>query len=175
MNAANDILLVIDKLPGITSPQLCDLLPHINGRTVRSTLSTLYKRRKVTRVKAPRREDDPRPAGNTGFAYMVNPVPAPRKGKLKPEQMAARKVRDDSIDAELARLRNQIAELEAWKADAIKRFPDLAVAPEVLQARKIVADCLGGDVVAVEDTLAGRKDHSPIMRATLVALQHGAA
>ena len=68
--------------------------------------------------------------------------------------------------------RDRIAELEAWKAAAIARYPDLAVAPEVLEARNLVADMLreDGDKLGAAEVLAGRRDHTPLVRVTLRAL-----
>lgn len=71
-------------------------------------------------------------------------------------------------------LKARIAELEAWKADAIARFPDLATDPVVLEARKIAAAEFDTDPAMRDAILAGRKDECAIMRAVTAALSRGA-
>lgn len=68
---------------------------------------------------------------------------------------------------------DELQELRAWKAAAIERYPDLAVEPVVLEARRIAAQFLEGPAKA--DVLAGKKDECPIMRATVEALERGRA
>jgi hypothetical protein len=59
-----------------------------------------------------------------------------------------------------------IKELDAWKADAIARFPDLAVEPALIAARKKVAALFHseGDKVKANAVLTGLHDATPIVR-----------
>jgi hypothetical protein len=70
-------------------------------------------------------------------------------------------------------LHAEIAELKAWKVDAIARYPDLGVEPLILKARKIVANIYHKklDTTRKADALAGRLDKTPIMEATVAALE----
>lgn len=71
----------------------------------------------------------------------------------------------------------KVAELEEWKADAIKRFPDLAVDPAVIQARKRVAAMFrsDGDSMKADAALSGQMDNTPIMRAVTATIEDLAA
>lgn len=65
----------------------------------------------------------------------------------------------------LQRKEARIKELEAWKADAIARFPELGVDPKLLAARRRLAEFYSeADRAAV---LAGEFDNSIAMRVLL--------
>ncbi len=70
-------------------------------------------------------------------------------------------------------LRKQIAELEAWKAEAIARYPDLAVPPLVKRARQLVAEMLrsSNDHGLAGQVVAGTKDGTMMMRVCVAALE----
>jgi hypothetical protein len=159
-----DILEVIRTLPGITREEIIELMPDTPPGTVASTLTKLERRGLVTVAGKP----SPKPKGRrTIKSYTVstnpNPVAAPVR-KLKNRTPTA-----TGYEARIEALNAKIAELESWKADAIKRYPDLAVPPEMLTARKIIAETLGD-----KTALHGGFDNAPIMRATLRALEMAA-
>lgn len=62
-------------------------------------------------------------------------------------------------------------ELEEWKAEAIRRYPDLAVPEIVLRARRIAART---NPDFSDSLLAGKKDESPLMKAVIAALEEAA-
>jgi hypothetical protein len=70
-------------------------------------------------------------------------------------------------------LRRQLAELEAWKEAAMSRFPDLAVSPIVLKARKLVADEVraGGDMLLANQIVEGKKDETLLVKVAIKALE----
>jgi len=82
-----------------------------------------------------------------------------------------------AIAARLDEANATIATLEAWKADAIKRFPDLAVDPAIITARKKVAALYraDGDNMKASAVIAGQHDHTPIMRAVASVIEDMAA
>lgn len=69
-----------------------------------------------------------------------------------------------SISAELEQLR-------AWKAAAIKRFPELAVREETLSARKIAAAYFrkSGDTGRAQKIERGELDNSPVIQIAILA------
>jgi hypothetical protein len=75
----------------------------------------------------------------------------------------------------LAKMHAQIAELQAWKATAIEKHPDLAKTdPLLLKAREIVAEVQRGkvqDPATITRLLAGEYDHGAAVQATLLALK----
>jgi hypothetical protein len=102
------------------------------------------------------------------YALSSNPTPNVVKMKRKAPTEAA-------LHMQIKQLNAQIAELEAWKRDAIARYPDLAVDPVVLKARKLVAEEVraGGDHTLADQIARGVKDETLMMRVTIKALEEG--
>lgn len=71
----------------------------------------------------------------------------------------------------MQQLHARINELARWKDEAIDRFPELAVDPLVLEARKIVADQCGDDGMYRSAFIDGGRDNSFAMRVALAALR----
>jgi vacuolar-type H+-ATPase subunit I/STV1 len=81
-----------------------------------------------------------------------------------------------TVLAQIDGLSAQIAELQAWKATAIEKHPDLAEADPLLllKAREIVAGVLrdrGAPQETLDRLLGGQMDDVPSMQAALLALQ----
>ncbi len=160
MTQTEEILEVVRELPGRTVGEIMLLLPQINQSNMSSMLSQLTRRGKV------RREIGPRNAGGqTPYIYFIGDgTPQPVKRKLtKPTPVAMA----HNADA----LRRELDELRKWKADAIARYPDLAVPPLVIKARQLYAAQLNGNAAAVSDVRAGKMDDGAPMRAIIAALE----
>lgn len=80
-----------------------------------------------------------------------------------------------TVLAENDALSAQIAQLKAWKANAIEKHPDLGETdPLLLKAREIVAGVVvkrGGTQEMLDRLLGGQMDDVPSMQAALLALQ----
>lgn len=156
----DDVLEVIRELPGLTPAQIAEHVTHINPGVVRQVLSKLTAKGEVLReLRGPQAFG----TGRSPYVYRFNPTPTPLPAKLKLVGPTPA-----GLQVQLQELKAQVRELQQWKNDATVRYPDLAVDPLVLKARKIAAARLEG--VARDDVLAGRKDKCPIMLATIDAL-----
>lgn len=159
---SREILEIIREIPRSSTVDIATLCPHLRRRIVSATLNNLWRRGVVTR------ED-----GDTaqGARWSINPDPSQKPPPpVRRRSPTERRVAGSAPD--LASQEREISELRAWKAQAIARYPDLAVAPEILQARAHVADVYKdlGDKARAADVLAGGMDNSPVMLVALRAL-----
>jgi len=159
---------VIANLPGITLPDIRELMPHVNTSTLTARLQALYLEGEVLRQKVPPTEAIR--GRKYMYAYSINPDPKPVAHTTRNNTPSAAAYED-----RIAKLKERIAELEAWRAGAIQRYPDLDVDPVILEARKIVAEELQAtDSVMAKSVLAGQKDNILPMRVTIAALNRAA-
>lgn len=165
-NTQDEILEVIRELPDISVAQIAEYVSHVHRSVVAYHLNRMLRQGLVVR----RAANLPNGKGGGQYLYSLNPEGKPSVLPLKLVKPMERGLQARLDDA-LARVR----EPETWKVEAIARFPDLGVDPEILQARKIAAGVLRrkGDNSAAADILAGRRDNSAIMEATLAALELG--
>lgn len=170
MNTDASILETIKAVPDISSPEIAHLL-DIAPSNVSARLSLLYRQGNLRREKK-----QVEGARKPPFAYRWQQGFVPDQ---KPCQRHVNRAVEPSTGAatELAELRARLVELEAWQADAVDRFPELAVDKIVLEARRIVADEMRGreDKRGVEDVLKGRRDDSVLVRSVVAALERTAA
>lgn len=101
------------------------------------------------------------------YAYSPNPNPAPAPAAAQPK-MKRKKPTEAGLQATVSLLREQVAELEAWKADAIRRHPDLAVSPVVLKARALAARKFPDKANEIH---SGRMDDKPLIQVIVEALE----
>lgn len=161
---------VIRQMPGMTSKEITALISGANHTVVRSDiLPELYRAGIVDRELGQANKPC---AGRQPYIYSIATNPTPRKVEVKPK-MRRKKPSATGYEAQIAELKAQVHELEQWKAAAIGRFPDLAVADVVVKARKIVAAQLreSGDPKRADDTLAGRCDTTVLMKSVVAALE----
>lgn len=165
-----EVLEAIREFPGSTSRELHDVLPHIPLATLCGVISRLHSEgvlkygvgRVITMANG-------RP--KTQRTHEIDPdflLKSPRrKPSKKPSVLVDNRVRELEV---------QLAELKAWKEDAIARYPDLKVDPLVLRARQLVAEELraSDEPKMAEDVMAGYKDGSPLMRVTIRVLERSA-
>lgn len=166
----NEILEIVRQLPDITSREIATLLGHLNEGTIFSMVNKLKNDGVllVTQGKPMMMKNGHK---KTLATYRINPDP-------KPLPLVKNKNRKPTVaecrhEANMQVLRNKIAELESWKATAIKRYPDLGVSPAVFKARAMVAQeyTTMGNLDIAESVLAGERDDSPMMRLALKAME----
>lgn len=170
MPSVNDeIIDTLKHMPDLSVHDLSELLPHINKGTIYAAASYLRRTGDILisgkGVTTPA-DGIPRPYNR--YSLNPNPVPVAPKRKLKSPTPVG-------YETQIAELKAQLAELEEWKANAIGRFPDLAVDPLVLRARKLVAEefVASGDNAMADQVRRGLKDGTPMMRVTVRALEEG--
>lgn len=152
-----EVARIIKELPGITAAEIAEFIPGQTADTISAALSVMYRRGGY------RREQE-----GYGYRYWCDdsapPPVVPRKVNTQTEAGAR---------AECVLLREKVAELEAWKADAIARFPTLAVPPLVLKAREIVAEeyRASGDTCGAKEAVEGKRDHTMLIKAVVRSLE----
>lgn len=169
MSVTSEVLEIVKAMPGIRSTEIVELMPHVKITQVSGILTTLFARGEVTRegpFETSRR-------GRGYYRYTVNPDPTPAPAVVKPPKKTAPS--ESALQLRVDQLTYENFELRKWKEAAIERFPDLGVEQIVLDARQIVAKMLrespsNSDAALAAEVLAGRKDGSLSMRATIEAL-----
>lgn len=166
-NTRAEVLEIIREMPGLTSTEIATLMPHRNKNTVASTVFNL-KNEGVIEVSGQKDAvgKDGRPKPTPVYTLSANPTPNVVAMKRKAPSEAA-------LHMQVRGLKEQIAQLEAWKAKAIAEYPNLAVEPIVLKARKLVAAELraSGDMALAQHVEAGDKDTTLMMRVAIKALE----
>lgn len=161
-----EILEVVREFSGATLEQIVQLMPHVGPASLKKEIRSVYLMGYLDKGHTPNKSGQ----GKRLFTYSVNDNPQPRN-----EPIITRRKRlptESGYTFQINALKEQIAELENWKQDAIERFPDLAVPPTVFQARKWVAaemrQC--GDHAMACEVEAGRKDGILPMRVAIRVL-----
>lgn len=169
MDIRNEVLEIVRTLPGVDASEIITLMPHVSRATVYCALTKL-KAEGVLIVDGKKQLKRSNGAPYWASKYVLNPSPNPTLNVIKMKRRVPTEV---GVNAQMQELKARIAELEAWKRDAIARYPDLAVAPVVLKARKIVADEVraGGDRALADHIMAGHKDDTLMVRVTIKALE----
>lgn len=168
----------IEKNPGATYASVAEAL-NITTGNASAALSTMHDLGLIYRQRK-----------GHFFAYFVvkdkpAPTPAVDVSALKQELEELRQWKLDavaatqSLHARIDRQCGQIERLEAWKAEAIIKHPDLDEDPLLPRARKIVADMYRAKPDADEGTLGfadcienGQNDHLIEVLASLATLRH---
>lgn len=159
-----EIIDTLRMMPNRTGQELMDALPHIKRSTMYSALSTLRNNDAITIS-----GQDPQFLGPDGEPtkminrYSATDTPFPKR---KPPKRQGYKGIANA-------LKDQVAELQRWKANAIKQYPDLAVPSSVLKARKAVADEVAatGDSALADQIRRGDQDNSLMMRVTIKVME----
>lgn len=193
MSITAEVLEIVREMPGCTSAEVVALMSHVKKQTVYARLDALNIRGEV------RQERDDKKRVHWYINETGVPV-APRRGKAKKPavielnvvtskehaERISRHIRDAKVNttyvpevahahyqATIDQLRARVAELEAWKADAIQRYPDLAVPPLLKKARDIVAAELraSDDINQAERVELGHCDTTLPVRVALKMLE----
>lgn len=169
MTIKSEILEIVREMGPINARDIMLLMSHQTRSNVTARLSELEARGAIHSESVP---DKVSPTGRVKVYRYCEIAPRPKlvKRKLtKPTPIA--------MAYNETALRQRITELEAWKADAIKRYPDLAVAPEILKARAIALEMLAGERSHSELELIriGQKDGTVLIRAIVRAFVQGMA
>lgn len=151
MTIDEKILETVKQMPGSKSAEIA-LLADIKLNSVSSRITRLVA------TGALRRE------GKMIFLGSGEAQKAPVSKKLRMKPTTKMNLRIQELEAE-------VHELECWKEDAIRRYPDLSVKPEILAARKIIAKVFSDqqDHTKAREAMAGNLDKSPIMQVALLA------
>lgn len=165
MTIQSEIEEVVREMGPVTAQEVIQLMPHAARQQVYAGLNSLEAKGIISSEKIPN------PNAHKGGLTTISRY----SYGGKPREAKPRKVKVPTNQAQVinaADYRAKIAELEAWKADAIARFPDLAVDPDTIRARKIVHKMLidSGDRNLAADVLAGKKDETMLVRACVAAL-----
>ena len=159
MSTKSEVIEVVRELPGLSSGDIVSMMPHVNPQTVYASLNSLMNRGELRR-EGQRREEY--------RWHLGNGVP-PRKFS-PPNVTSGAHSKDSEI---IVALKAQIKELETWKAEAIQRYPDLAIPPLLKRAREIVASELreSGDRNGAADVEKGARDGTLPVRLVLKMLE----
>jgi hypothetical protein len=153
---------VLASISDVTAKEIATLIPDVTEHSVRQAARAMVNKGEVLKTVRPR-------PGIRGveYQYYLNPNP-PSRRPMKLKSPTA-----NGLTARLDELQAQVAELEAWKQNALARHPDLAVDPVILRARAIVSQKLRehNDFAGAERAIAGTLDDKPIMWATVAALE----
>ncbi len=164
-----EVLEIIREMPGVTSTEIISLMPHRSKAAITSMVFWL-KNKGI--IEASGKKAFTAKNGDTKHAptYTLSSNPTPNIVKMKRKAPT-----EAALHMQIKQLVNTITELEAWKRDAISRYPDLAVDPTVLKARKLVAEEVraGGDHTLADQIARGLKDETLMMRVTIKALEEG--
>lgn len=164
-----EILEILRELPGLTTQEILELMPHTTRSSVFSLVSKLVRSGAVevagTKPGAPRQIGG-KPYPISTYRISANPTP-------NVVQMRRKQPSETALTVRIKELEDRIAELTVWKNAAIARYPDLAVDTVVLKARKLVAEEVraGGDVALADQIIAGNKDATLMVRVTIKALE----
>lgn len=161
-SAQRDVHTAISLQDGCTYAELAQLVDK-SPAAVAQTVRTLCDRGlvRIERDTVPPTSGK-RKAVSVIRCHAIDPAEAARK-----QSEAAAKA--GSLNDQL----RELEELRAFKAMAIKRYPDLVVPEITFRARKIVARTFEqqNDMLKAQEFIAGRHDHTPIMLATIAALE----
>lgn len=151
MGTTSEVMEIVRELPGLTSGEIVNLMPHVKSQSVYSRLYTMMTNGAV------RRENK--------LWYLGGGV-AQMNRKLA-------ETASTSDATTIATLLAKVAALEGWKADAIGRYPDLAIPPLLKRARDIVAKELleTGDRKGAADVENGLRDNALPVRLVLKMLE----
>lgn len=167
--ARKEILEVVRELPGSTTRDIADLMPHVPFGTVGALVHTLKAEGAiVAKGLRPYTTSDGKQRHHHTYFLSSNPTPVtptPRVRRSKPTTAG--------YEARIKELEAKVADLTQWRANALERYPDLGVEPVVLKARKLVATEVraGGDNNLADEILAGRKDTTLMVRVAIKALE----
>ena len=166
-NTTEEVIEIVEAMPGVTAREIYELCPHRKESSLSSTLFNL-KNRGILKTSSKTLPTKIGPREFTTYFINTDPNPVPPAPRRKQKQPT-----DAGYKAQIEELKDKIAELEAWKQAAMSRFPDLAVSPIVLKARRLVADEVraGGDTLLANQIIEGRKDDTMLVKVTIKALE----
>lgn len=142
------IMEAVRAMPGSTSKEIAQLT-DIGMSSASARLSVFVKRGLV------RRE------GGQHYPGDGKPI-VPKKLRMSS---------GTKLNQRIIELEEEVLRLKAWQEEAIKKYPDLGVKPEILEARRVVAEVFArhGDKGKINDVMSGKLDESPLMQVALLA------
>lgn len=168
MSFADEVLYLIKETPGITAADLVEFFPDKTAANISALLSNIYSQGNLVREKLPH------PSKAFKYTYQEGAKPQPLLSRVRENK--GKTPTPAGLEARLEAALETIAELEALKADAQKRYPDLAVPLVTIRAREIVAKRLAanGDKSGSEAVLKGHRDDTVLIQSTIDALEYAA-
>lgn len=154
-----DVLAALEITQPSDAKPIIAMLPEIKPDTIRRYLVTLKQRGLVEQ-------------GPDKKYRVVKAVVTPKSWDTQ-RSPATPKPMQVTLDPDFLSLKAQVADLLAWKADAMARYPALRVPQVVLDARKIVAQTFAdkGEPDSAAKVRDGQRDKSAIMVAVVAALE----
>ena len=197
MSVTAEVLEIVKEMPGCTSAEVVALMSHVKAQTVYARLDMLKTRGDIRQERDDKRRvhwymnETPKPIAprrgkvKKDAVIELTCVQSPKQAAAAAKYIFDRnnepkgissfvpEVAQAHYQSAIARLQSQVIELELWKADAIKRYPDLAIPPLLKRAREIVADELraSGENDMAEKVVAGKNDKSLAVRLVLKMLE----
>lgn len=166
-----DILEVVQNFPDCTRSEVVGLLPHRNPKSVAPMINELVRANKLT-ISGLRPVPGKASVQTSRFNPDESSYRSVKTGKTKKKKLP--RPTEEGWKSRIQELESQVAELEAWKKDALSRYPALAVDPLVLRAREIAARTYkASDPKHAQDIMVGKLDKTPIMMAVIAALEEG--
>lgn len=168
--AYEKVLRVLRNSSGMTANQLAEIITDKNEQTVKSTIAHLKKRGCVEVVGY-----QPKPKGTRGrdpAIYRATGVPF-EKTQLPQTYAPVGKREVQKTLSELEQLRMRVRELENWRNETLRRFPELATDENVLEARRKASEIARskGNIEMVDLIEAGARDHIPLVQEILKTLR----
>lgn len=172
VSARVEILEAIREFPGSSSREIATLLPNLPESTVFSIISKLLGAGVIKTSATPKMitMKDGRTKSQRTFEINMDYMLKSRSiNGTKPKSHA----RIQNLEKQVAGLKAEVSALTAWKNAALKRFPDLAVSPIMLKARKIAANTLyEADNSSLADAiLAGKRDDHVAVKIAIEAMK----
>jgi hypothetical protein len=166
--ARDQIAELIQANPGITGSEIHVFFKGQFPRdSISAHVSTLYQGGNYRRERAA--------TSIHTYAYWYEPGAVPEA--RKPQKQHARLKLGNSANPEsdsnwyVQDLKERISILEQWKAEAIRRYPDLSVPEITLKARKLAAAQFPADKHTQNQILTGCMDNQPLMLGIISALE----
>lgn len=168
-NTREEVLEILRELPNSTSKEVSQLMPHTPYTSISSMINWLYRHGHIVRGE-PKSVPNKMGKSITTPTYVINPDPTRTTNVVRIQR---KQPTEAALRLQIDELNEQVASLEEWKREAIRRHPELAVKPVVLQARALVAAELkaSGDVSLAAQVERGDRDETLMMRVAVRALE----
>lgn len=169
MNTLDNLILeAVRQWPDVTMAELQEVIDYPVKKSISPRVSMLVSMGHLMRKKVPNPVPPHRGRQPFIYAYSIGDgTPQPLKPCHRHSPTPA------GLEARMAEMESRLQELSSWREEAIARYPDLAVPPIILRARKIVEEvyCGANDPAGAKEVHMGRRDQSLIMKAVCLALE----
>lgn len=143
---------------GLSNPALADLCMTSQG-AMNQRLITLIRKGHVIRT------------GSHGTYVYYHPDHVPRDFVSIIAPKPSPKPKPPTTVTPINSLTEELAELRAWKKDAITRYPDLAISAEVMKGRDILRKLFKADAHKIHQVDRGELDSGVLMQGILLGME----